>query len=72
MMSLISCKKEDMTSNQYQKKLIDSTLVSDTGSKKIKLYDFVNKISIKKEPIKVRKKKRFNFRDFIKSKFKKD
>ena len=70
--SLISCQKEDMLINQYEKNLTDSTIVDDTVSKKIKLYDFVDKLSSKKEPVKKKKRKRFKFRDFIKSKFRKD
>ena len=70
--SLISCQKEDMLINQYEKNLTDSTMIDDTVSKKIKLYDFVDKLSSKKEPVKNKKRKRFKFRDFIKSKFRKD
>jgi hypothetical protein len=70
--SLISCQKEDMLINQYEKNLTDSTMVDDTVSKKIKFYGFVDKISSKKEPVKNKKRKRFKFRDFIKSKFRKD
>ncbi len=67
----ISCQKEDMVINQYKERTIDSTMVQDTVSKKLKLYEFVDKVSIKKEPVKVQKKKRFRFIDFIKSKFRK-
>lgn len=70
--SLISCQKENMLINQYEKNLADSTMIDDTVSKKIKLYDFVDKLSSKKEPVKNKKRKRFKFRDFIKSKFRKD
>lgn len=70
--TLISCQKEDMMINQYKEKNIDSTMVQDTiSSKKLKLYELVDKVSSKKEPVKSRKKKRFKFREFIKSKFKK-
>jgi hypothetical protein len=65
-----SCQKEDMIS-QYKDTTKDSTMVEDTVSKKLKLYEFVDKISSKKEPVKVQKRKRLKFRDFIKSKFKK-
>lgn len=61
-----------MLINQYEKNLADSTMIDDTVSKKIKLYDFVDKLSSKKEPVKNKKRKRFKFRDFIKSKFRKD
>jgi hypothetical protein len=60
-----------MVINQYKERTIDSTMVQDTVSKKLKLYEFVDKVSIKKEPVKVQKKKRFRFIDFIKSKFRK-
>jgi hypothetical protein len=57
--------------SKYNDISIDSTMVQDTVSKKLKLYEFVDKVSIKKEPVKVQKKKRFRFIDFIKSKFRK-
>ncbi len=59
-----------MLGNQYEKSLTDSTIVNDTISKKIKLYEIVNKMS-KKEHVKTKKRKRFKFKEFIKSKFKK-
>jgi hypothetical protein len=65
-----SCKKEDMIS-KYNDISIDSTMVQDTVGKRIKLYEFVDKISSKKEPVKVQKRKRLKFRDFIKLKFRK-
>jgi hypothetical protein len=65
-----SCQKEDMISKSNDIS-IDSTMVQDNDSKKLKLYEFVDKISSKKEPVKVQKKRRFRFRYFIKSKFKK-
>jgi hypothetical protein len=65
-----SCQKEDMIS-KYNDISIDSTMVQDTVSKRIKLYEFVDKISSKKEPVKVQKRKRLKFRDFIKLKFRK-
>ncbi len=68
--SLTSCQKEDMI-NQYKNITSDSTMVQDTVDRKLKLYKFINKASSKKEPVKVRKCKRFRFKDFIKSKFKK-
>jgi hypothetical protein len=68
--TLVSCQKEDILSNQYEKNLTDSITVNDTINKKIKLYEIVNKVN-KKEPVKSRKKKRFKFKEFIKSKFKK-
>jgi len=46
-------------------------MVEDTVGKRIKLYEFVDKISSKKEPVKVQKRKRLKFRDFIKLKFRK-
>jgi len=62
--ALISCQKEDMVINQYKKIIIDSTIFQDTIiTKKLKL------LSNKKEP--KSKKKRFKFKEFIKSKFKK-
>jgi len=62
--TLISCQKEDMVINQYKKIIIDSTIFQDTIiTKKLKL------LSNKKEP--KSKKKRFKFKEFIKSKFKK-
>ncbi len=67
--TLVSCQKEDILSNQYEKNITDST-VNDTISKKIKLYEIVNKMS-KKEHVKTKKRKRFKFKEFIKSKFKK-
>ena len=66
-----SCQKEDMIS-KYNDTTIDSTMVQDTSNKRLKLYDFVDKISSKKEPIKAKKKKRLRFRNFLKSKFRKD
>jgi len=66
-----SCQKEDMIS-KYNDTVIDSTIYQDTASKRLKLYDFVDKISSKKEPIKVKKRKRLRFRNFLKSKFRKD
>jgi len=66
-----SCQKEDMIS-KYNDTVIDSTMVQDKVSKNLKLYDFVDKISSKKEPVKVKRKKRIRFRSFLKSKFKKD
>jgi len=66
-----SCQKEDMIS-KYHDTTIDSTVVEDKVSKNIKLYDFVDKISSKKEPVKVKRKKRLRFRNFLKSKFRKD
>lgn len=68
--TLVSCQKEDMLGNKYEKSLTDSTIVNDTISKKIKLYEIVNKMS-KKEHVKTKKRKRFKFKEFIKSKFKK-
>lgn len=65
-----SCQKEDMIS-QYKDITKDSTMVEDTVGKRIKLYEFVDKISSKKDPVKVQKRKRLKFRDFIKSKFRK-
>jgi len=65
-----SCQKEDMIS-KYNDISIDSTMVQDTVGKRIKLYEFVDKISSKKEPVKVQKRKRLKFRDFIKLKFRK-
>lgn len=65
-----SCQKEDMIS-RYKDITKDSTMVEDTVGKRIKLYEFVDKISSKKEPVKVQKRKRLKFRDFIKSKFRK-
>ena len=68
--TLISCQKEDMVINQYKKIIIDSTIFQDTIiTKKLKLYKIVDKVSNKKEP--KSKKKRFKFKEFIKSKFKK-
>lgn len=53
-----------MVINQYKKIIIDSTIFQDTIiTKKLKL------LSNKKEP--KSKKKRFKFKEFIKSKFKK-
>ena len=69
-MAFTSCQKEDMIS-QYKDITTDSTMVHDTIGKKLKLYKFVDKISSRKEPVKVQKRKRFKFRDFIKSKFRK-
>ena len=66
-MIITSCKKDDIVLNQQENIEVDST-------KKSKVYNFVdavNKISTKKEPVKSRKKKRFKFKEFIKSKFKK-
>lgn len=57
--------------SQYKDITKDSTMVEDTVGKRIKLYEFVDKISSKKEPVKVQKRKRLKFRDFIKSKFRK-
>jgi hypothetical protein len=68
--TLTSCQKEDILNSQYEKSLTDSTIVNDTISRKIKLYEIVNKVS-KKEPVKTKKRKRFKFKEFIKSKFKK-
>jgi hypothetical protein len=70
LLSFTSCQKEDMIS-KYNDISIDSTMVQDTVGKRIKLYEFVDKISSKKEPVKVQKRKRLKFRDFIKSKFRK-
>jgi hypothetical protein len=64
---ITSCEKDDIVLNQQKNIEVDST-------KKSKVYNFVdavNKISTKKEPVKSRKKKRFKFKEFIKSKFKK-
>lgn len=59
-----------MVINQYKKIIIDSTIFQDTIiTKKLKLYKIVDKVSNKKEP--KSKKKRFKFKEFIKSKFKK-
>ena len=69
-MAFTSCQKEDMIS-QYKDITTDSTMVQDTVGKRIKLYEFVDKISSKKEPVKVQKRKRLKFRDFIKLKFRK-
>ena len=66
-----SCQKEDMIS-KYNNINTDSTMVQDTVSKNLKLYEFVDKISSKKEPVKVKRKKRLRFRNFLKSKFRKD
>ena len=57
--------------SQYKDITTDSTVVKDTIGKKLKLYNFVDKISSKKEPVKVQKRKRLKFRDFIKLKFRK-
>jgi hypothetical protein len=57
--------------SKYNDISIDSTMVQDTVGKRIKLYEFVDKISSKKEPVKVQKRKRLKFRDFIKLKFRK-
>jgi len=65
LLSFTSCQKEDMIS-KYNDISIDSTMVQDTVGKRIKLYEFVDKISSKKEPVKVQKRKRLKFRDFIK------
>jgi|694.fasta_scaffold33412_14 hypothetical protein len=70
LLSFTSCQKEDMIS-KYNDISIDSTMVQDTVGKRIKLYEFVDKISSKKEPVKVQKRKRLKFRDFIKLKFRK-
>jgi hypothetical protein len=71
--TLISCQKEDIVINQYKNIAMDSTTVQDTiGDKKLKLYDIVYKVSNKKDNVKYRKRKRFKFKEFIKSKFKKD
>ena len=69
-MTFTSCQKEDMIS-QYKDITTDSTMVHDTIGKKLKLYKFVDKISSRKEPVKVQKRKRLKFRDFIKLKFRK-
>jgi hypothetical protein len=70
--TLISCQKEDIVINQYKNIDMDSTTVQDTiGDKKLKLYDIVYKVSNKKDNVKSRKRKRFKFKEFIKSKFKK-
>jgi hypothetical protein len=58
--------------SKYNDTVIDSTMVEDKVSKRIKLYEFVDKISSKKEPVKVKSKKRLRFRNFLKSKFRKD
>jgi len=70
LLSFTSCQKEDIIS-KYNDISIDSTMVQDTVGKRIKLYEFVDKISSKKEPVKVQKRKRLKFRDFIKLKFRK-
>lgn len=70
LLSFTSCQKEDMIS-KYNDISIDSTMVQDTVGKRIKLYEFVDKISSKKEPVIVQKRKRLKFRDFIKLKFRK-
>ena len=56
-----SCQKEDMIS-KYNDISIDSTMVQDTVGKRIKLYEFVDKISSKKEPVKVQKRKRLKLK----------
>lgn len=71
LLSFTSCQKEDMIS-QYKDIITDSTMVKDTVDRKLKLYKFINKVSSKKEPVKIHKKRRFKFRNFIKSKFKKE
>jgi hypothetical protein len=58
--------------SKYNNINTDSTMVQDTVSKNLKLYEFVDKISSKKEPVKVKRKKRLRFRNFLKSKFRKD
>ena len=60
LLSFTSCQKEDMIS-KYNDISIDSTTVQDTVGKRIKLYEFVDKISSKKEPVKVQKRKRLKF-----------
>ena len=69
-MIITSCKKDDIVLNQQENIEVDST-------KKSKVYNFVdavNKISSKKEEsvkTQSKKSKRFKFKEFIKSKFKK-
>ncbi len=60
-----------MVINQYTEKNIDSTMVQDTiSSKKLKLHDLLIKYQVKRTG-EIQKEKRFKFREFIKSKFKK-
>jgi len=60
-----------MLINKYEKKLTNLTTVNDTITKKIKTYKIIKRVG-EKEQAKTKKRKRFKFKEFIKSKFKKD
>lgn len=70
LITFTSCQKEDMI-DKYKDITTNST-IQDTVGKKLKLYEFVDKVSNKKESVKIQKRKRLKLRDFIKSKFRKD